>query len=245
MKRSVHIEGEAILPSETKRKVRIFGIVRILGKARIIGAAIPIWLLVLAVVAAGAGAAIGTIIVGQISGEIPVTVSQALCVGEPVFVADDTDWTNTNPVTGITYQTLPTNHYQPDRYIGSASDDCTTFQAAAEVDTGDCFLILVPLKNVSNEDMIVELTLDVPDGITVECFSVDQENGSAHNYTQSLTRTGLNTWKFKLLRQAEKTAPSTVNPSNWDDCIGIAVAVSDTIQPGFYTISGELKQISY
>ncbi len=244
MKRKVHIEGEAI-PSGTEKKVRIFGIVRILGKARIIGAAIPIWLLVFAVIVAGAGAAIGTIIVGQIRGEVPVTVSQALCVGEPVFVADDTDWINTNPVMGITGQTLPNNHYLPDRYIGSASDDCTAFQAAAEVDTGDLFLILLPLENASNEDLIAELTLDIPDGITVECFSVDQESGSTHDYTQSLTRTGLNTWKFKLLRQAEKTVPSSTNPSNWDDSIGIVVALSDTIQPGSYIISGDLKQVSY
>ena len=50
---------------------------------------IPVWLLVTALGVAGAGAAVGTVLAGQVTGEIPVTVSQALLVGDPVFPASD------------------------------------------------------------------------------------------------------------------------------------------------------------
>ena len=201
---------------------------------------LPVWLLVTALVVAGAGAAVGTVLAGQVTGEMPVTVSQALLVGDPQFIEDDPDWSDTaNSVQEVDRQTLSGHHNEPDRHLGNASDDHTAFIAAAEVDTGDKYLIRLPLKNASGQNMKVLMTLDYPDGMTVECFASDEESQSATNYTRNIVRTGLYTWVFELDYQAEYVATA------WQDAIGINVATSDVIAPGFYTINGQLEQIDY
>jgi len=200
---------------------------------------IPVWLLVTALAVAGAGAAVGTVLAGQVTGEIPVTVSQALLVGDPVFPDSDADWTSGGTVSGVDRQTLSGHHDLPDRSLGNASDDHTAFIAAAEVDTGDKYLIQVPLKNASGQDMKVLMTLDYPDGMTVECFASDEEDSSGTDNTRNIVRTGLYTWVFELDFEAE------YETSDWEDCIGINIATSDVIAPGFYSINGTLEQIDY
>ncbi len=207
---------------------------------------IPVWLLVTALCIAGAGAAVGTVLAGQVTGEIPVTVSQALLVGDPQFIEDDADWTAGGSVVGVDRQTLSGHHNEPDRHLGNASDDHTAFIAAAEVDTGDKYLIRLPLKNASGQNMKVLMTLDYPDGITVECFASDEETqisnvnpGDGNDNTRNIVRTGLYTWVFELDYQAEYVATA------WQDAIGINVATSDVIAPGFYSINGTLEQIDY
>ncbi len=203
---------------------------------------IPVWLLVGALTTAGAGAAVGTVLAGRITGEMPVTVSQALLVGDPIFPASDQDWEATPDATtvqGVDRQTLSGHHDKPDRSLGNASDNHTAFIAAAEVDTGDKFLIQVPLKNASGQDMKVQLTLDYPDGITVECFASDEESQSATDNTSNIVRTGYYTWIFELGFEAEYVT------TGWQDCIGINVATSDVMAPGFYYLNGQLEQLDY
>jgi len=201
---------------------------------------IPVWLLVTALCVAGAGAAVGTVLAGQVTGEIPVTVSQALLVGDPIFPDSDADWTDTaDTVQEVDRQTLSGHHDLPDRSLGNASDDHTRFIAAAEVDTGDKYLIQVPLKNASGQNMKVLMTLDYPDGMTVECFASDEDSQSGTDNTRNIVRTGLYTWVFELDYQAEYV------DTDWQDCIGINVATSDVIAPGFYSINGTLEQIDY
>ncbi len=206
---------------------------------------IPVWLLVTALCIAGAGAAVGTVLAGQVTGEIPVTVSQALLVGDPMFPASDAEWDSgpdATTVQGVDRQTLSGHHDKPDRSLGNASDDHTAFIAAAEVDTGDKYLIQVPLKNASGQSMKVLMTLDYPDGITVECFASDEESqitGLHNDNTRNIVRTGLYTWVFELDYEAEYVT------AEWQDCIGINVATSDVIAPGFYSINGTLEQIDY
>ena len=208
---------------------------------------LPVWLLVTALVVAGAGAAVGTVLAGQVTGEMPVTVSQALLVGDPQFIEDDPDWSDTaNSVQEVDRQTLSGHHNEPDRHLGNASDDHTAFIAAAEVDTGDKYLIRLPLKNASGQNMKVLMTLDYPDGMTVECFASDEESqqeevtpGDGKDNTRNIVRTGLYTWVFELDYQAEYVFTA------WQDAIGINVATSDVIAPGFYTINGQLEQIDY
>lgn len=209
-------------------------------KTRLFGRGVPIWLLVLALVAVSAGAAVGTVLSGKVVGDIPVTVSQALLVGSPLAVSgtlnlssaapQSVDWLDgdeDNAVHGIA---------KPDRSIGTHSDDQTAFQFAAEIDTGDFYVFRVPLKNASNQDMVAELTLLFPDGLTVEVISADQASVSSPK-TKNMTRTGLNTWKFNLAKDADKNGA--------DDSIYIFVAADDTITPGFYTIEGKIQQIAY
>jgi len=203
---------------------------------------IPVWLLVGALTTAGAGAAVGTVLAGNVTGEMPVTISQALLVADPVFVEDDGDWEATGDATeiqGVDRQTLSGHHAKPDRSLGNASDNHTAFIAAAEVDTGDKFLLCIPLKNASDQDMKAQLILDYPEGITVECFASDEESQSATDNARNIVRTGMYTWIFELYAAAEYDA------TGWQDCIFVNVAVSDVMAPGFYYLNGQLEQLDY
>ncbi len=190
---------------------------------------ISLWLLALLLIASGIGAAAGTILAGRVTGEIPVTVGQALLVGQPRFPS--------SMPSGVTNQAFRLSPYAPDRSNGIVGDDRTSFRASAEVDSGDVFLIQLPLKNASNYDMAVELTLIIPDCIEVEVFGSDEESTSASDHTLRVTRIGLYKWNFCLSASAEYA-------SDWSDSIGIAVGADDDCRPGFYTIDAVLQQIA-
>jgi len=122
------------------------------------------YLLIGCVATIGAGAAVGTVLDGLVAGDVRVTVSQALLIGRPDFIPDDDNWADSNDdVQGVTRQTLPGHHSQPDRYIATVSDDQTRFQASVEIDSGDIFLIALPLKNASDQDAVVNMTLVYPE----------------------------------------------------------------------------------
>ncbi len=204
--------------------------VRIIGKK-----AIPIWLLVLALVAAGAGAAAGTVLAGKVTGETNVAVSQALLVG------DNVTWESSLTADTSTNTTQPQQIYKhaswvkiPNRYFGAVADDNTAFQAAAEVATGDWVAFTLPLKNASEVDLVGLLTLNVPAGLEVEAFSATP--ASSQSNVMNVVRVGLNTWKFKLAAGADY---QTV------DKLELVISADDTVAPGFYTIDGNIKQIGY
>ena len=211
------------------KKVKLFGL-----------KALPIWLLVVALVAGGAGAAVGTILAGNVVAEIPVTISQALEVGKPAVHTGEINASVVDNMPqgvdalegAVDDETVLTGAvFAPDRSIGAVNDTQTAFQFAAEIDQHDWYVFYVPLKNASNQDMTVQLKMQVPNGLTVEVMDTDTA------MVDNVTRVGLNTWKFNLDADADK--------SDEEDAIYIVVAASDTIAPGFYTIEGELLQISY
>jgi hypothetical protein len=200
--------------------------VKILGKK-----ALPIWLLVVVLVACGAGAAAGTVLAGKVTGEVPVAVSQALLTQAPVWKTNtevDTD-KNEDLMTQQLYDHVAMVA-MPNRSFGAVADDNTAFQAAAEMAVGDWAVFYLPLKNASENELIGLLTLSVP-----ECLEVEAYSPLGTNVT-NVTRIGLNTWKFKLNKAADYLAADT---------LAIAISVDDTCAPGYYTISGEINQIAY
>ena len=131
------------------------------------------WLIiVLVIMVAGMGAAVGPITSGLGTGKMPTTVSQALIIGRPII---------RTPV---------------DNWLGTVNDTGTAFTAAANVNTGDMYTFTVPIANNSNEDMIAELTIEYPQGISV---SVQEMAGS---YVRNVTRTGANSWKLDVKASA-------------------------------------------
>jgi len=197
--------------------------------------AIPVWLLVLVLAAAGAGAAAGTVLAGKVVGEVPVAVSQALLVKSAVWVA--------NLGTSDNYSTAPQqvrNHAgfvsMPNRSIGVVSDDNTGFQAAAEVAVGDWSAFDLNLKNASSNSLVGLVTLDVPEGLEVEVFA---DNTTPTNQAGNVVRIGPNTWKFTLAGGADPWTSGVISR------LVVVVSADDTIQPGYYYITGTLQQIGY
>ncbi len=117
----------------------------------------------------------------------------------------------------------------PNRYIGVASDDNTSFQAAAELAVGDWAAFNLPLKNASDNALVGELYLSVPDCLEVEVYaSTDAEN------ITGVVRTGLNTWMVLVDADAEY--------DDEDDGLTVVVSVDDHCMPGYYRIMGTFKQ---
>lgn len=198
---------------------------------RILGKVIPIWLVIIGLVASGAGAAAGTVLAGKVTGEVNVAASQALLVGAPEWVEDVLDADENQPQQ--VYNAADAGWInEPNRGIGTRSDDNTAFEAAAELAIGDWSAFNLPIKNASDVPLTALLTIDVPEGIEVEVYA-----GELAGNIQNPVRIGLNTWKFVV--EAEAEYDST------DDCLMIVVNVDDTTPPGYYTFYGELKQIAY
>jgi hypothetical protein len=216
--------------------------VKLLGKK-----AIPVWLLVVALVACGAGAAAGTVLAGKVTGEVPVAVSQAILVDTPDWVAD----AEFGADSGQPQQVLLHAEWVhlPNRDFGAVADDNTAFQAAAELAVGDWAAFNLPLKNASDVELFGLLTLSVPECLEVEVYNDIDTIAAPHaldlagespdpavNVTE-VVRIGLNTWKFKLAADAH------YDPT--DDCLMVVISVDDTCAPGYYTITGEINQIPY
>ena len=109
-----------------------------------LGKSIPIWLLVLACVAIGSGAAVGTVLAGDITAIMPVAVSQSILVDSLGLGVDD-----------ITYS----DGTFLKRAFAASADDDTAFQVATEIAVGDKFIISMPLRNASENSLIGMITL--------------------------------------------------------------------------------------
>ncbi len=197
--------------------------VRILGKK-----AIPTWLLVFALVAAGAGAAAGTVLAGKVTAEVNAAVSQALLVEAPVWQSSLTSGH------GAPQQVDRHTGWvsEPKRDFGAAKDDNTAFQAAAEFAQGEWVAFNLPFKNASSNNMTALMTLNVPEGLEVEVYA---DNTTTPKITE-VVRIGLNTWKFKVDKDAEYTST---------DNLVVVISADDGITPGYYTVGGDIKQIGY
>ena len=186
------------------------------AKLNIFGRAVPAWILGAALVAATAGAAVGTVLAGNVQGNLPTTVSQGLIADTPTATAAGGSYSN-------------------DQSFVSVSDDGTRFTAAIELNTGDMWRVEVPLTNESDNDMVVELTIDFPLGITVDIPDNDGLGDSSDaTGVGNITRTGLHTWKLDLDSAATGT-----------DKVGIEIAHRDDAPPGFYQIQATFQQVRF
>lgn len=108
----------------------------------------PRWLMVAGLLVTVSGAAAGIVLSGQVTGQIPVTVSQALLVETVQVVGGDVSQ-------------------------GFRSDDGTSFSAAVELNTGDKFEVQLALVNASDEALVGEIILDFPPGVSLKASSAD------------------------------------------------------------------------
>ncbi len=194
---------------------------------------IPTWLIALALIASGAGAAAGTVLAGSVTAEVPVAVSQALLVSGPSWLTSLEDTVSQDAPQQL-YNHLSWVH-APNRGVAVVADDNTGFQAAAEVAIGDWIAFKLPIKNASDNDLVAELMLSVPDCLEIEVFSdLDLQGNDVGNPV----RTGYNTWKFEV-------GASSDGITDPNDILYVIVSIDDDCLPGYFSITGTLKQISY
>lgn len=178
------------------------------GKMRILGKMIPAWAVAGALILGTAGAATGVVMAGRVTGTLTATVNQSLTVAN-------------GTITGA------------DASLVTVSDDGTKFTASSEINTGDKYRLKLALVNAGHEDLVGELVLVAPDGITLSVKS-------AGDIVDDIVRTGPFTWKFRILSD---DADGTPGPNGTVDMV-ITVALADDMPPGFYAIDGTLKQVA-
>ena len=178
---------------------------------------IPRWLLIFALVASGAGAAAGTVLSGEITGEVNVSVSQPLSVERP------------------TVTNIPGGR----RWFSAANDDGTKFSAATELYQGESAVIEVPITNTAEVDHVVDITVtpptfSVPSDADPSDYSITLEvNGSG--VIDDAVRVGATKWKCTIDADSQGTDTSPF------DGIKITVALGDMVPPGYYEISGGIQ----
>jgi hypothetical protein len=173
----------------------------------------PFWIVAAAlfvVAGAGAGTLLGN---GGVSGTVPTLVEQGIVAAQPTVVVEGGGFSN-------------------DQSFASVSDGGDKITTAIEVNTGDKFKIQVPLQNKSNSSMVVKMSMDIPEGLTVDVDS-DGSDDSDTTGIGNVTRIGLMEWTFDL---ATSTSAS--------DKLEIEIAHADDSPPGFYQVTATLKQVA-
>ncbi len=175
---------------------------------------LPAWVLVAVLISAAAGAGSGTLLTGGITGNVPTVVEQGVVVEEPTVIAEGSGFAN-------------------DQSFVSVNSDGTRFTVAVEMNVGDKFKAQIPVTNNSDSNLVAELSMEIPDGITVE---VDQDGTDDSDATGigNVIRTSLRTWKMDV-----------TNASSTNDKLEVTVAHGDDAPPGFFSIVADLRQVDF
>lgn len=177
---------------------------------------IPKFILVVILVATGAGAAVGPVLAPRLTGKLAVTATQALQIERGAVGGY-------GPVPGINVPVGAARSYV------SLNDTHTQFTAAFDmVPTGSVLWLKLPIDNTSNNQILAKLTLDVPDGISYDI--VDNPILLTTGGTTAVGRLGRNTWEVRFQPSA---SPSVT--------LYMAFAMANGTPPGFYTIHGTLE----
>ncbi len=200
-----------------------------------LGKSIPLWLLVIFCIAIGSGAAMGTVLAGDISGEIPVAVSQSILVDSVGFDIDDVTYTDGSVI---------------GRAHVSTADQNTAFQVATEIAVGDKFLISIPVINASNNPIIGLITLEQcsPGGLQLD---VDERSLLALTHLDTPPEDaaargaplgpGTHTYQTRYWPLADANDDGVVDASD----VIISAAVGDPGTVTVNSINAVLGQINY
>ena len=206
----------------------------------------------LVIVVAGAGAAVGPILAQRLTVRTTVTATQALHLDLPLvdmaFTPFPTVISGSTP-TYKTAQQLP----QGARVYESLTDTSTEFTVAADLTaTSSKFDVIVPIGNLSNNQVVARLELDIPDGLDVDI----ERSGPVNVNTlvpaitsiagkANFTRINPNTWEGTWPPQTatseaaiEGVFPFT--PITAYNGFVMHIALHNGTPPGFYLIQGKV-----
>lgn len=179
---------------------------------------VPKWLLAAVLVAAGAGAAVGPVLAPKLMGRQAITATQALQLASSASFGWGYNMSTNLPTLG----TAPGNV----RTYYSVNDTKTQFTVGFDmVPTSSVIWTSVPITSISNNQILAKLTLDVPDGISVD---VTELNSGSAPHSTVVGRLGANTWELNF------------GPSSTIDVYYIFGLANGT-PPGFYTVRGTLE----
>ena len=181
---------------------------------------LPILLIGFAVLAVGAGAAVGAVMGGKIEGSIPITVNQALVTEKP--------------------QKHLANFPSTRKFFSTTSDNQAKFSFALDLFRGESLTVLVPIVNRGAGDVVGETTIVMPDIPSL----IDGEPGLTVDIVGSglvddVVQTSSNVWVFTGHASLNGTTPSTA------DGLLLTFTVANTTLSGFFEITGSIKTAEF
>ncbi|MBI4312961.1 MAG: hypothetical protein HY681_14465 [Chloroflexi bacterium] len=175
-------------------------------------------LIAFAIIATGAGAAVGNAMRGDIEAKVPITVYQALIVEKPQQF------------------NFPDNR----NFFGGTSDDQTKFSIAVEAFRGESLSVLVPIINRSSGDAVAEFSVILPDvpsqieGVPGLVLSV---TGSGQ--VDDVVKISPDSWTFTADAGLDGLAAQP------DDGILLTFTIAPTSMSGYFEITGRIRTLEY
>ena len=178
---------------------------------KMFGKKLPAWLLLAALVVVGAGAATGLVLKDQVNGTTTIAVSQAIRVTAPYTLGEG----------------------DQDECLGTADDDGMAFAAHFEANNGDIVQMYLDVWNHGGnaDETVVLLTLDIPDGLTVNIEDIIGDD--SHN----IVRINDSQWKFAV----DAGTGADAMDSN---TLCFEIAIEDAQPTGFYVLEGTLVPLN-
>ncbi len=178
-------------------------------------------ILIMALIASGAGAASGVVLSGYATGNVNIGVSQPIQIETPNVAG------------------LPTGRAR----FGAVSAEGTEFSAAAQLYQGENATVEVPIYNRANVDHVMEITvstpaLSVPTGANPSDYQINISI-LGNGVIQDIVQVGPYKWKGTLSSTAKGRSLPT-----WDG-IRLNVALGALVPPGYYGITGQIQVVSY
>lgn len=210
----------------------------------------------LIIILGGAGAAVGPVLARQLAGRTTVTATQALNLQLPLVDGADIPILARTVIGGGTLPGFTLAQQLPPkaRIYQSLNDTSLQFTVAVDlVATSGKFDVVVPIGNLSNNQVIAQLQLHVPEGLDVDVVTsgpVDVLTTAPATVTPiagkaTFTRLNANTWEGTwqpATATYEEEIQDSFPPLTIVAYNGFVmhVALHNGTPPGFYVIQGTL-----
>ncbi len=214
---------------------------------------IPYWIVGALLISIGAGAAVGPVLAARLTGKVAIIATQALTFSTPLVAVPGGPPLYVGGATG-TYL-LPVAVPGGTRTFSDLNDQKIEFTVSVDLlPTSSKFDILVPMANSANNQVIAQLTLEVPDQVLVDVERLGSVVVTTQNAPVVLTttiggqltlgRTSANTWEIHAPPLVDYTqsalefsgAQITAYNGLW-----LHVGMPNGTPPGFYQIKGKIE----
>jgi len=211
------------------------------------------WILGALVVSIGAGAAVGPVLAARLTGKVAIIATQALSFSTPLV---GVPWGPPLYIGGATgTYVYPVAVPGGTRTFSDLNDQKIEFTVSIDLlPTSSKFDILVPMANISNNQVIAQLTLDVPEAVLVDIERLGSVVVTTQNAPVVLTttvggqltvgRTSANTWEIlapPLVPYTQTALEYTGAQITGYNGLLLHVGMPNGTPPGFYQIKGKIE----
>lgn len=214
---------------------------------------LPYWMMGALLISVGAGAAVGPVLAARLTGRVAIIATQALTFSTPLVAVPGGPPLYIGGATG-TYL-YPVQVPGGTRTFADLNDQKIEFTVSIDLlPTSSKFDILVPMANASNNQVIAQLTLEVPEQVLVDVERLNSVVVTTQNFPVVLTttiggqltvgRTSASTWEIlapPLVPYTQAALEYTGTQITAYNGLLLHVGLPNGTPPGFYQIKGRIE----